>query len=707
MRINKVTLTNFCQHLQREDTFGPGIIGIIGPNGSGKSNYVKSILRGITGSSGNPGRKEEDVTWGQSKGLVEVEFIVNELPGVIRRQLSSSSCFLKYGDKVARTARDVDQLMESLIGIDNSVLTDMVFVQQGAIEGILFQRPADRAKSLQNLFGTAVAETLRTLLLDEINNTHIESRAEPIARLEKMMSETQGRIDYIDGCLSAARPDSLERTDKLRTSVSEYRARVQAKENLRTLEVQLATNQKSLYEVQQKLLEQQSYQSSLRASLEEVRPDYAAATKAIQDQQLTKHRADEYARLIKEKEALVVQLSYAEPVLLADLERIKVLTTQCEALRASIAVSKKVIVNAEGVCPTCEQPITVSHINAHRVKLTGEESVAANSERELREQTALRDAYYPAHYRWKSEQINAASNMARVESSLKTVLGDTQPADLVATALTDISSHLKLVSSFHNVEKLERGVAVELSGLASRFHALEQHCSSLLEQINRLRGQAGDEPLPDISKLELELQQLEREREAISRLQGERIELTRTLTVDAQQLESYKNEEASTGARRDWKDLIQRVRMVLHRDQLPNIVAQAYLGALNTKLADYLSIFESPFMAQIKTDISIECQFSGGHIAQAERLSGGQKVMLGIAFRFAIYDLFAQSLGFMVLDEPTVYLDSDHVESVFTLLERVKSYSAAAGLQLIVVTHEMRLAGVLDKVINLGLPAAS
>ena len=75
--------------------------------------------------------------------------------------------------------------------------------------------------------------------------------------------------------------------------------------------------------------------------------------------------------------------------------------------------------------------------------------------------------------------------------------------------------------------------------------------------------------------------------------------------------------------------------------------------------------------------------------------------MLGIAFRFAIYDLFVNNLGFMVLDEPTVYLDHDRIEGVFELLQRVKGYSQAAGLQLIVVTHEARLQGVFDQTIRL------
>ena len=60
-----------------------------------------------------------------------------------------------------------------------------------------------------------------------------------------------------------------------------------------------------------------------------------------------------------------------------------------------------------------------------------------------------------------------------------------------------------------------------------------------------------------------------------------------------------------------------------------------------------------------------------------------------------------QTCALPILDEPTVYLDSDRVDSVLTLLEKAKGYSKSAGLQLVVITHETRLAGVFDQVIEL------
>jgi DNA repair exonuclease SbcCD ATPase subunit len=75
-------------------------------------------------------------------------------------------------------------------------------------------------------------------------------------------------------------------------------------------------------------------------------------------------------------------------------------------------------------------------------------------------------------------------------------------------------------------------------------------------------------------------------------------------------------------------------------------------------------------------------------------------VLLGLAFRFAVYDLFTSTLGVLIIDEPTAYLDEENIDNVFKLLESVKEYSKASGLQVIVISHEPRLMPVFDHVIE-------
>ena len=131
------------------------------------------------------------------------------------------------------------------------------------------------------------------------------------------------------------------------------------------------------------------------------------------------------------------------------------------------------------------------------------------------------------------------------------------------------------------------------------------------------------------------------------------------------------------------------------------IVTRAYLASLNAKLNEYLITFNVPFTCTIKDDLSVMCNMKDGGERTSKRLSGGQKAVLSICFRFAIYSLFAANFGFMVLDEPTAYLDGDRVTAVAQLLMQIRQYAKNTGMQLIVVTHEKDLIPAFDMTISL------
>jgi exonuclease SbcC len=147
------------------------------------------------------------------------------------------------------------------------------------------------------------------------------------------------------------------------------------------------------------------------------------------------------------------------------------------------------------------------------------------------------------------------------------------------------------------------------------------------------------------------------------------------------------------------RNFYERARNLLHRDSLPNMVARGYMKALNDLLARYLGLFKVPFGARMLDDTSVMCTF-GSHEVPAERLSGGQRVALGLTWRFAVHNLFVDRLGLLVLDEPTVFLDSDRINSVVDLLLNIREYVKKTNLQLLVVTHEDRLRPVFDQVIE-------
>ena len=93
--------------------------------------------------------------------------------------------------------------------------------------------------------------------------------------------------------------------------------------------------------------------------------------------------------------------------------------------------------------------------------------------------------------------------------------------------------------------------------------------------------------------------------------------------------------------------------------------------------------------------------FPDGRSQPASRLSGGQKVVLALAFRIAVNSLFAADLGVIALDEPTAYLDDENISCLDVALARLRDLSEARGLQCILITHEKGLGHLFDHVVQL------
>jgi DNA repair exonuclease SbcCD ATPase subunit len=83
-------------------------------------------------------------------------------------------------------------------------------------------------------------------------------------------------------------------------------------------------------------------------------------------------------------------------------------------------------------------------------------------------------------------------------------------------------------------------------------------------------------------------------------------------------------------------------------------------------------------------------------------LSGGQKIDLSLAFRFAACESFSSSAGLLVLDEPSVYLDEDTKQHLVEVFERLKDMAEQMRMQFLVVTHERSLLGCFDQLVQFG-----
>jgi len=92
-----------------------------------------------------------------------------------------------------------------------------------------------------------------------------------------------------------------------------------------------------------------------------------------------------------------------------------------------------------------------------------------------------------------------------------------------------------------------------------------------------------------------------------------------------------------------------------------------------------------------------------GEPLDPEQLSGGERALFNLSLRCAIYRLLAEGIEGsapmppLILDEPTVFLDSGHVSQLVELVAAMGAYGVE---QILVVSHDEELVAAADDVVR-------
>ncbi|WP_440769275.1 DNA double-strand break repair ATPase Rad50 [Natronorubrum sp. DTA28] len=99
-----------------------------------------------------------------------------------------------------------------------------------------------------------------------------------------------------------------------------------------------------------------------------------------------------------------------------------------------------------------------------------------------------------------------------------------------------------------------------------------------------------------------------------------------------------------------------------------------------------------------------------GEALEPEQLSGGERALFNLSLRCAIYRLLAEGVEGaapmppLILDEPTVFLDSGHVTQLVSLVESMRDLGVE---QIVVVSHDEELVGAADSLVSVEKDATS
>ena len=92
-----------------------------------------------------------------------------------------------------------------------------------------------------------------------------------------------------------------------------------------------------------------------------------------------------------------------------------------------------------------------------------------------------------------------------------------------------------------------------------------------------------------------------------------------------------------------------------------------------------------------------------GETLDPEQLSGGERALFNLSLRCAIYRLLSEGIEGaaptppLILDEPTVFLDSGHVSRLVRLVEEMRGFGVR---QILIVSHDDELVGAADDLVT-------
>jgi exonuclease SbcC len=329
------------------------------------------------------------------------------------------------------------------------------------------------------------------------------------------------------------------------------------------------------------------------------------------------------------------------------------------------------------------------------LRADAEDLVAGAAEK--REAAAERDSEAAAcrerigdHNGERSELSARIERLERVESLLETVAEADDETDRVRERREQLDEmnderRQQLVTLRERRDDLaEEFDESQVETAREERERAEQYIEQVDPRLDDLRERR-DDLQGRIGAVENEIEELERLRERRGDL-AERVEWLDALYEEAEQLQQM------------YGDL----RAELRRRNVES------LEAMLNEIFDLVYRNDSYARIELSGEYELTVYQKDGETLEPEQLSGGERALFNLSLRCAIYRLLAEGIEGaapmppLILDEPTVFLDSGHVSQLVELVRAMRDYGVE---QILVVSHDDELVGAAEDLVSVSKDA--
>jgi DNA repair exonuclease SbcCD ATPase subunit len=704
MQIKKLKLTNAFQHASLEVPFTP-FTSIVGANGSGKSNIIESIGLALSGTFTLPGKLESTIREGQEKGRIDmvIESEGDEIELVTHLGKSSR----KLTRKCPHTELSLSKATEVLEYLQNTVLktpfpimNSSSIIRQGQLDAGLFDTAAKRTDTFMRMAGLSDIEKKRQQLADAKAQVTVPMLSFSVADAEKKVQELQAYLDK-----TKAERDAIPAYDQIKLTackqlISTKNLVDQAVKELKGAEAELTTLTAADADSKDILAVKTAYREEMASLVKELQPlaDQARVVLSGHARQQKDWTSKVTAQkgLDAAKDSLSNLMEVPADFDGSGIDELANLLTEIRTKSRALTETVAAFAQPVAQCPTCRRGCTVQEASGILQSAKAEQEELVKCESEVL--TELNNAKL-ARTNWQKERntfVSARDELRRsldvCTQSLKNLEHVTQPGS-VEEQNQAVKDHQEAQLLLSNAAKDEATVSQLCSDTNTQLQVCRTKVESLRKQAALSYGGAAfsfNDAVQHVTEYEAGVRK-------IAELDGVMMGTRKQLVDEQARLEKLKQQTEEAKLLTQYCEYLEFARTALHRDNFPSGKVKAFVDRMLINANMYLDAMQAGFSVSYDKDDGFIAFFprDNKHM-RADRLSGGEKVTFALAFRFAVNDLHTDT-GFLILDEPTVWLDDKHIDYVINALQLVKT-KIVPRVQLIIVTHDEKLAAVADSV---------
>jgi len=669
--INSIELGNFLSHAETKLNFGEGVTVFVGPNGAGKSGIIDAITFALFGQHTRKSNKGL-IRRGENQGYARINFSINnkmlQATRKINLQGTLSSQFLQKTDEgwtpIAEGERkqfgeSMTRKIEEFIGLDFEKLKIASIVRQGELNSIIKAKPKEFKELINAVIGIdkldissenmkIVLKNFRETILKEFgyDDSHIEMLKNEIKEKELEIKKNKPIEEKLE-----------EEKLKQKTEISILKKKIE--EDLPKLD--------KIKQLESRKLELVKYAKDAIYSIQ----------KEVSEKERKIHDCEGCFEHLDEKKRIEKSLEMAELAFKETGKKIQKYKMEVISLKEQLSLAKKLHLE-NGKCPVCDSK--VNHLNP-----LFQENHLADEQNNITKKIVALENQNEMYEKKKQEFSNVFQQIIEDETTLRAhSINDKKEIDVIKKEIS-----LQKI----NIQKIPININ---SGLLVEVGSIDSHSKLLYEKIMELENEIINFDENSFSVLRNSLDDKQQElSETDQKLGGilekirnakELVEKNLLIVKELVFVKDYLlqiNEIQENLFNRDGS-----VATSLRSWALQTISAKAseYLNMLNTKI-------QRIELSEKTRDVSITC-YSKNTVLDLESLSGGEQVSIALSLRLGMTQLLGSSnLNFIILDEPTMFLDEERRKSLVRVLSQLSDItnSLNSPLQFIIITHDSEI----------------